>query len=205
MTKVFQIKVGKHQTGIIGLDEVLKEIAIKDRNLDDKTIGAAMVEKLSKKNYIPSTVVDLYTSTFVREYKKLIGEPITELSIAGIEIKVLGAGCPSCDRLEQDLMMLIEETGIDVNLEHVREFKEISKYGIAQSTASKHLKILEDAELVRSFKDGLWVNYSLSDGSGSPYSANMIGNLKHWLDSEFEIRELNQILPSIDRYDIVGK
>lgn len=77
--------------------------------------------------------------------------------------------------------------------------------GIAQSTASKHLKILEDAELVRSFKDGLWVNYSLSDGSGSPYSASMIGNLKHWLDSESEIRELNQILPGIDRHDIVGK
>jgi ArsR family transcriptional regulator len=76
---------------------------------------------------------------------------------------------------------------------------------IAQSTASKHLKILEDAELVRSFKDGLWVNYSLSDGSGSPYSASMIGNLKHWLDNESEILELNQILPGIDRYDIVGK
>jgi ArsR family transcriptional regulator, arsenate/arsenite/antimonite-responsive transcriptional repressor len=77
--------------------------------------------------------------------------------------------------------------------------------GIAQSTASKHLKILEDADLVRSFKDGLWVNYSLSDGKGSPYSASMIGNLKHWLDSESEIQELRQILPGIDRHDIVGK
>ena len=77
--------------------------------------------------------------------------------------------------------------------------------GIAQSTASTHLKILEDAALVRSFKDGLWVNYSLSDGSGSPYSASMIGNLKHWLDNESEILELNQILPGIDRHDIVGK
>ncbi len=77
--------------------------------------------------------------------------------------------------------------------------------GVAQSTASKHLKILEDAELVRSFKDGLWVNYSLSDGSGSPYSASMIGNLKLWLDNESEILELNQILPGIDRHDIVGK
>ena len=77
--------------------------------------------------------------------------------------------------------------------------------GIAQSTASKHLKILEDAELVRSFKDGLWVNYSLADGSGSPYAANMIGNLKHWLASEPEIRELQRILPDIDRLQIVGK
>jgi hypothetical protein len=135
MTKVFQIKVGRHQTGIIGLDEVLKEISKEDQNFDDQTIGTAMVEKLSKKNYIPSTVVDLYTSAFVREYKKFIGEPIPELPIEGIEIKVLGAGCPSCDRLEQDLMMLIEEIGIEVNLEHVRDFKEISKYGVMGSPA----------------------------------------------------------------------
>lgn len=77
--------------------------------------------------------------------------------------------------------------------------------GIAQSTASKHLKILEDAELVRSFKDGLWVNYSLADGSGSPFAASMIGNLKHWLENETEIKELNKILPGINRLDIVGK
>lgn len=77
--------------------------------------------------------------------------------------------------------------------------------GIAQSTASKHLKMLEDAGLVRSFKDGLWVNYSLADGSDSPYSANMIGHLKHWLDDKEEIKELNRILPGINREDIVGK
>ena len=77
--------------------------------------------------------------------------------------------------------------------------------GIAQSTASKHLKMLEDAGLVRSFKDGLWVNYSLADGSDSPYSANMIGNLKHWLEDKEEIQELNRILPGINRVDIVGK
>lgn len=77
--------------------------------------------------------------------------------------------------------------------------------GIAQSTASKHLKILEEADLVRSFKDGLWVNYTLADGSGSPFAASMIGSLKHWLDSEGEIQELTRILPGIDRHEIVNK
>lgn len=85
----------------------------------------------------------------------------------------------------------------------VCEIKEL--LGVAQSTTSKHLKILEDAGLVRSFKDGLWVNYSLSDGSDSPFAANMIGNLKHWLDNEPEIQQLNEILPEIDRNEIVGK
>lgn len=77
--------------------------------------------------------------------------------------------------------------------------------GIAQSTTSKHLKLLEDAGLVRSFKDGLWVNYSLADGNDSAFAANMLGNLKHWLDNEPDIQELNKILPGIDRKNIVGK
>lgn len=62
--------------------------------------------------------------------------------------------------------------------------------GIAQPTASKHLKVLEAAGLVEGEKDGLWVNYSLTDGSRSPYAASLLGNLRHWLDDEGEIREL---------------
>ena len=54
--------------------------------------------------------------------------------------------------------------------------------GTAQSTASKHLRILEDAGLVISLKDGLWVNYTLTDGRQSPYAANLLGNLRHWLN-----------------------
>jgi DNA-binding transcriptional ArsR family regulator len=35
---------------------------------------------------------------------------------------------------------------------------------LAQPTVSKHLKILEEAGLVRREKDGLWVNYTISGG-----------------------------------------
>lgn len=49
--------------------------------------------------------------------------------------------------------------------------------GIVQSTASKHLRILEDADLVKNIKDGLWSYYSLSSGCESPFAVRMIGNL----------------------------
>ena len=77
--------------------------------------------------------------------------------------------------------------------------------GTAQSTASKHLKILEEAGLITSFKDGLWVNYTLADGHKNPYAANLIGNLTHWLDDDKEISEIFGRLNQIDRFDIVGK
>ncbi|MBF0228633.1 MAG: winged helix-turn-helix transcriptional regulator [Desulfamplus sp.] len=77
--------------------------------------------------------------------------------------------------------------------------------GIAQSTASKHLKILEDAGLVTSYKDGLWVNFMLADGRQNPYASNLLGNLKHWINEEPEILDLIKSLPNADREIICRK
>jgi ArsR family transcriptional regulator, arsenate/arsenite/antimonite-responsive transcriptional repressor len=71
--------------------------------------------------------------------------------------------------------------------------------GLAQSTVSKHLKILEEAGLVNFTKDGLWVNYHLADGTESPYAANMLGNLRHWLEDDRQITKLVERLPEIRR------
>ncbi len=73
---------------------------------------------------------------------------------------------------------------------------------LAQPTVSKHLKLLEDADLVNSSKDGIWVNYNLADGASSPYVATILGNLKHWLDDDPEISKLVQRLPLIRRENI---
>jgi len=44
-----------------------------------------------------------------------------------------------------------------------------SAIGISQPSVSKHLKILEEAGLVDYRKEGLWVNYFLSDGNRLKY------------------------------------
>lgn len=77
--------------------------------------------------------------------------------------------------------------------------------GIAQSTTSKHLKTLEDAGLVGSQKDGLWVNYTLSDGRQSPYAASLLGNLRHWLNDEADIASIVSTIGHIDRFEILNK
>ena len=76
---------------------------------------------------------------------------------------------------------------------------------IAQPTVSKHLKILENAGIVTYSKDGLWINYFLADGSSSPYAASILGNLKHWLKNDLEIREMIEKLPLIQREEICKK
>jgi ArsR family transcriptional regulator, arsenate/arsenite/antimonite-responsive transcriptional repressor len=76
--------------------------------------------------------------------------------------------------------------------------------GLAQSSASKHLKILEDAGLITYAKDGLWVNYRLADGASTPYAANLLGSLRHWLEDDPEVSVLAARLPEIRRETICG-
>ena len=76
---------------------------------------------------------------------------------------------------------------------------------IAQPSVSNHLKILEEAGLVTFQKDGMWVNYQLSDGTASPYAANLLGNLRHWLEDDSQLTEIVEKLPAIRREDICRK
>ena len=74
--------------------------------------------------------------------------------------------------------------------------------GIAQSTVSKHLKILEDAGIIAFSKDGLWVNYRLADGAQNPYAASLLGNLRHWLEDDDEVVKLMRQSRTINRETI---
>ena len=76
---------------------------------------------------------------------------------------------------------------------------------IAQPSVSKHLKVLEDAGLVGFKKDGMWVNYHLTDGSSSPYAATLLGNLRHWLENDQDVSRLVKRLPEIRREVICKK
>ena len=73
---------------------------------------------------------------------------------------------------------------------------------IAQPSVSKHLKILEEAGLVEYRKEGLWVNYYLTDGNSSPYAASLLGNLRHWLNDDPEVSELIKIVHHLNREEL---
>ncbi len=76
---------------------------------------------------------------------------------------------------------------------------------IAQPTVSKHLKLLEDAGLVVCEKDGLWVNYGLGHGGRSPYAATLLGNLRHWLTDDPDIKKVEELLPLLNRETLCKK
>lgn len=51
-------------------------------------------------------------------------------------IKILGSGCPNCQKLEANAKKAIEELGLeDVKVEHVYEIDKIIEYGVMATPA----------------------------------------------------------------------
>jgi len=132
---VAQIRVGDSPVGIIGLKTVMEDMAENYGKRPDQEVMEELLTRLEKRNYIPEVAKENYAKAFLREFKKFLGKPFEEETREGIQIKVLGPGCAHCDRLEQELMQVMAETGVLAVVEHVRDIKEIGKYGVMGTPA----------------------------------------------------------------------
>lgn len=127
---VEQIMVTGQKTGIIGLKKVLEEVAQEFSGCSGDEIKGALLERLSKKNYIPAKIKGKYAEAFFREYQKHLGQQTNEPDFAGLVIQVLGPGCPNCERLEREVMALMLEMNLAADFEHVRDPDEIGRFGV---------------------------------------------------------------------------
>jgi small redox-active disulfide protein 2 len=135
MDDVTQIRVGGQMVGLVGLQAVLAEVVEQCRGMADEEVARILLERLSKRNYIPKGFAARYQEAFLREYKRHIGAAAADAPAEGLEIKVLGPGCPQCERLEQEVMTILAETGIAAELTHVRDPAEIGRYGVMGTPA----------------------------------------------------------------------
>ena len=72
--------------------------------------------------------------------------------------------------------------------------------GISQPSVSRHLRLLEDADLVRSEKDGMWNNFRLTrPEEGNPYAVVILENLEQWLGDDPAIQSLLKQAKVVDR------
>lgn len=72
--------------------------------------------------------------------------------------------------------------------------------GISQPAVSRHLRLLEDADFVRSQKDGMWSNFRLATKEEcNPYSWVILKNLRTWLEDEPQVGEVLKRIKTVDR------
>ena len=121
---ITQISLGKFRVGVTGLKAAIEELKSWQGRADAE-IGQALLAKLKPRNYIPAASQEEYQKAFLREFKKALGEKVEE-ERDGLSIKILGPGCPACDRLEQTVMAVLMELGLPVAMEHVQDRKEIT-------------------------------------------------------------------------------
>lgn len=76
--------------------------------------------------------------------------------------------------------------------------------GLAQSTVSKHLKLLDDAELILSRRDGAWIIYRLNSEPESPYARSLLEKMEQWHEDDQLLFEMVKKLPSVDRVRIAA-
>ena len=123
-----QISLGRFRVGITGLKAAI-EAAKSWRERPEEEIAQALFAAVKPRNYIPASAQEEYKRAFLREFKKALGEQVEE-ERSGLSIKILGPGCPSCDRLEQTVMAVLAELGLPGEVEHVRDVKEIALLGV---------------------------------------------------------------------------
>jgi small redox-active disulfide protein 2 len=133
--EVTQIKVGKNRMGIIGLKQILADVAQAYAGRPDSEIEAELLNRLAKLNYIPEPAQTAYGQAFLREFKKSIGQAVEETDSNDLEVKVLGPGCSRCNQLEQDIMAVMNEMDLAGTIEHVTDINAISEYGVMGTPA----------------------------------------------------------------------
>ncbi len=52
-----------------------------------------------------------------------------------LEVKVLGSGCPNCQRLERETRAALDEAGITYHLNKVTDYGHIAAYGVMSTPA----------------------------------------------------------------------
>ncbi|MCG6916160.1 MAG: thioredoxin family protein [Deltaproteobacteria bacterium] len=129
-----KIRVGDFTVGIMGLKAALEE-AVKTDFSSDRGVAEYLLKQLKAKNYIPPPAEAEYAQAFLREYKKYKGEEVEVEKYRGLEVKILGPGCPNCDKLEQMVYKVMADEGMAGNVEHVRDLREIASYGLVATPA----------------------------------------------------------------------
>ena len=124
-----RIRVGDTDLGVMGLRRAIEEIASSYSSKSDAEVKDALLERLGKSNYIPTSARDDYGRAFVRAFRKALGQPYEDEADGGLRIAVLGPRCSLCDGLEQVVMQALIEMDLPAALEHVADEQEMARYG----------------------------------------------------------------------------
>ncbi len=134
------IRIGDSAVGLIGLEAALTRLeqSLRDHggleSLSPEEAGKRLLAALESRNYIPESRRQAYIDALAGLWRRRVGAAATAESRV-LEIRILGPGCISCDKLEAIVTTVLHKHGIPADIEHVRELDEIWRYGVISTPA----------------------------------------------------------------------
>ena len=89
-----------------------------------------MLSRLGRVNYIAPPARDEYAAAFVREFRQHLGQPYQPGASQGLEVKVLGPGCPNCHKLYERATKGLAGLGLAADLEAVKDPRDFVASGV---------------------------------------------------------------------------
>ena len=138
---VRMISVGGGRVGMRGLGAIFDRLAAEGRlppeGIDDeaaRALGLEIVGLASAGNYVPASAREGYAKAFLDEFRRHLGEDVPAAEVVPT-VKILGPGCPRCERLAESVMTALERLGLAADVEHVRDAARIGEFGVLGTPA----------------------------------------------------------------------
>lgn len=131
--EISRVMVGQGWVGMIGLRSIFDELQSLGIN-DPEKLKTILLELARKKNYIAPSSESEYEEALLREYHRHLGL-LVEDGPSVPEILILGPGCKNCDELNNRVMSIAAEIGLQADIRHVKDPAEIGKFGLVPTPA----------------------------------------------------------------------
>jgi len=126
------LKIGRAVVGLLELDLALGR-ALAEADQPRAEVVARLYERIARRNYIPPGLEEEYRQALEGEYARLLsGEARRD---SHLEIRILGADCVSCNRLQELVFEVMAQRGIAADILQIHDPDEIGRFGLNRSPA----------------------------------------------------------------------
>jgi hypothetical protein len=126
--EILKISVEGQPVGMAGLEEVFSRAKDK-KALSEVEIEKFLLEEAKKKNFILPKAEGKYARAVVKEFKRFLGETVEE-EFSGLQVRILGGGCPNCQKLEREALSALGELNLAADFCKEEDPRIIARYGV---------------------------------------------------------------------------
>lgn len=132
---VSTVMIGGSAVGLVDLEDIFA--AVRDAGLkESEELKDLILTKVKVKNYVPSRMEPVYREELFEEYLVFTGAlPDRRSAAAAVEVRLYGAGCARCEKLDAMVTQILARHGLRVDYQYLTDLNAIARAGILSTPA----------------------------------------------------------------------